>query len=171
MKHFLSTAVVLASLAVLAGCPSKPPPQPPPPAAENTGSTSGVADANANVDETDAAGPSEGLLANRIIYFDFDKAEIRTDSQSVVAAHAAYLAKHPAQKVRLEGHADERGSREDNIGLGERRGQAVRRALLLQGVAELQLSTVSYGEERPAEAGSTEQAYAANRRVEIVYVK
>src|SRR4051812_27474290 len=103
MKHFLSTAVVLASLAVLAGCPSKPPPQPPPPAAENTGSTSGVADANANVDETDAAGPSEGLLANRIIYFDFDKAEIRTDSQSVVAAHAAYLAKHPAQKVRLEG--------------------------------------------------------------------
>jgi peptidoglycan-associated lipoprotein len=171
MKHFLSTAVVLASLAVLAGCPSKPPPQPPPPAAENTGSTSGVADANANVDETDAAGPSEGLLANRIIYFDFDKAEIRTDSQSVVAAHAAYLAKHPAQKVRLEGHADERGSREYNIGLGERRGQAVRRALLLQGVAELQLSTVSYGEERPAEAGSTEQAYAANRRVEIVYVK
>ncbi|HET7812393.1 MAG TPA: peptidoglycan-associated lipoprotein Pal [Steroidobacteraceae bacterium] len=171
MKHFLSTAVVLASLTLLAGCPSKPPTQPPPPAADNTGSTAGVADANANVDDTDAAGPSEGLLANRIIYFDFDKAEIRADSQSVVAAHAAYLSKHPAQKVRLEGHADERGSREYNIGLGERRGQAVRRALLLQGVAELQLSTVSYGEERPAAAGSDEQAYALNRRVEIVYLK
>jgi len=170
MKHFLSTAVVLASLAVLAGCPSKPPPQPPPPAAD-TGSTSGVADANAAVDDTDAAGPSGELLSKRIIYFDFDRAEIRADSQSVVAAHAQYLARNPSQKVRLEGHADERGSREYNIGLGERRGQAVRRALLLQGVAELQLSTVSYGEERPAEAGSTEQAYAANRRVEIVYLK
>ena len=76
-----------------------------------------------------------------------------------------------AQKVRLEGHADERGSREYNIGLGERRGQAVRRALALQGVAETQLSTVSYGEERPVEAGSTEQAYSKNRRVEIVYLK
>jgi peptidoglycan-associated lipoprotein len=171
MKHFLSTAVVLASLVMLAGCPSKPPPQPPPPAADNTGSTGGVADANASVDDTDAAGPSGELLSKRIIYFDFDKAEIRADSLSVVAAHAAYLAKNPAQKVRLEGHADERGSREYNIGLGERRGQTVRRALLLQGVAELQLSTVSYGEERPAAAGSDEQAYALNRRVEIVYVK
>jgi peptidoglycan-associated lipoprotein len=105
------------------------------------------------------------------VYFDFDSAEIRADSQTVVAAHARYLAGAPAQKVRLEGHADERGSREYNIGLGERRAQAVRRALLLQGVAEVQLSTVSYGEERPAVAGSDEQAYAANRRVEIVYLK
>jgi peptidoglycan-associated lipoprotein len=73
--------------------------------------------------------------------------------------------------VRLEGHADERGSREYNIGLGERRAQAVRRALLLQGVAESQLATVSYGEERPAAAGSGEDAYSQNRRVEIIYVK
>src|SRR4051812_47604749 len=112
MKHFLSTAILMASLAVLAGCPAKPPPQPPPPAADNTGSSSGVADANANVDETDAAGPSGELLSKRIIYFDFDKAEIRADSLPVVAAHAQYLSRNPAQKVRLEGHADERGSRE-----------------------------------------------------------
>ena len=89
----------------------------------------------------------------------------------MIMESAAFLAKNPSQKVRLEGHADERGSREYNIGLGERRGQAVRRALLLQGVAEAQLSTVSYGEERPAVAGSDEQAYALNRRVEIVYLK
>ena len=105
------------------------------------------------------------------MYFEFDRADIGADSQSVVTAHAAFLAKNPTVKVRLEGHADERGSREYNIGLGERRGQAVRRALLLQGVAEAQLSTVSYGEERPAGAGSDEQTYALNRRVEIVYLK
>ena len=123
------------------------------------------------VDDTEAGGPTGELLSKRVVYFDFDRADIRADSQSVVAAHARYLAGNPAQKVRLEGHADERGSREYNIGLGERRGQAVRRALLLQGVAELQLSTVSYGEERPAAAGSDEQAYSLNRRVEIVYLK
>ena len=123
------------------------------------------------VDVVMRRGPSGELLSKRIIYFDFDRADIRADSQSVAAAHAQYLSKNPSQKVRLEGHADERGSREYNIGLGERRGQAVRRALLLQGVAEAQLSTVSYGEERPAVAGSDEQAYALNRRVEIVYLK
>ena len=89
----------------------------------------------------------------------------------VVGSHAQYLARNPSQKIRLEGHADERGSREYNIGLGERRSQAVRRSLLLQGVAEAQITTVSYGEERPAAAGSDEQSYQQNRRVEIVYVK
>jgi peptidoglycan-associated lipoprotein len=88
-----------------------------------------------------------------------------------VAAHAKYLAKMGGMKVRLEGHTDERGSREYNIGLGERRAQAVRRALLLQGAAEGQISTVSYGEERPAAAGSDEGAWAKNRRVEIVYLQ
>jgi peptidoglycan-associated lipoprotein len=105
------------------------------------------------------------------VYFDLDRADIRADSQPVITAHARYLAGASGQKVRLEGHADERGSREYNIGLGERRAQAVRRALLLLGVAESQLATVSYGEERPAAAGSDEQAYGLNRRVEIVYVK
>jgi peptidoglycan-associated lipoprotein len=171
MKNFLSTAVFVATLALLAGCPGKPPEQPAQ-TQQPTGDTSGVDDANAVVgDDTATSGPGGELLSKRVIYFDFDRADIRADSQSVVAAHAQYLAKNPAQKVRLEGHADERGSREYNIGLGERRGQAVRRALLLQGVAEVQLATVSYGEERPAAAGSDEQTYALNRRVEIVYLK
>ena len=171
MKNFLSTAVLVATLALLAGCPGKPPEQPAQ-TQQPTGDTSGVDDANAVVgDDTATSGPGGELLSKRVIYFDFDRADIRADSQSVVAAHAQYLAKNPSQKVRLEGHADERGSREYNIGLGERRGQAVRRALLLQGVAEVQLSTVSYGEERPAAAGSDEQTYALNRRVEIVYLK
>ncbi len=171
MKKVVSTAFLVASLMVFAACGTKPKETTAPPPTQNTADTSGVDNANATVDNTESAGPSGELLSKRIVYFDFDKSDIRADSQSVVAAHAAYLAKNPSQKVRLEGHADERGSREYNIGLGERRAQAVRRALLLQGVAEAQLSTVSYGEERPAVAGSDEQAYALNRRVEIVYLK
>ena len=168
MKNLVTICALMVSLGLVAGCKDKPPEQPPPPPQQTT-DTSGVDNAGAAVEES--AGPSGELLSKRIVYFDFDRADIRADSQSVVAAHAQYLSRNPAQKVRLEGHADERGSREYNIGLGERRGQAVRRALMLSGVAETQLATVSYGEERPAEAGSSEQAYAANRRVEIVYLK
>ena len=170
MKKLVSISALLASLALLAGCPGKKPDVPPPPPAPTT-DTTGVEDPNSTVGDDQSQGPSGELLSKRIVYFEFDRADITADSQTVVNAHAVYLAKNPAQKVRLEGHADERGSREYNIGLGERRGQAVRRALALQGVAETQLTTVSYGEERPAAAGSDEQAYGLNRRVEIVYLK
>jgi peptidoglycan-associated lipoprotein len=87
----------------------------------------------------------------------------------LLAAHARFMASRSNLRVRLEGHTDERGTREYNIGLGERRAQAVRRALGLQGVAESRLATVSYGEERPAEAGDDEAAFAKNRRVELIY--
>jgi len=170
MKNVVLTTVLIASLGFMAACKTKPEPTPPPPP-QQTSDTSGVGDAGATVDDTATGGPTGELLSKRVVYFDFDRADIRADSQAVVSAHAAFLAKNPSQKVRLEGHADERGSREYNIGLGERRGQGVRQALLLQGVGEAQLSTVSYGEERPAAAGSDEQAYALNRRVEIVYLK
>jgi peptidoglycan-associated lipoprotein len=169
MKNLVSL-MILASLAAVAGCKSKPP-ELPPAAPAPTSDTTGVEDPNATMGDDASMGPTGELLSKRIVYFDLDRSDIRADSQSVVAAHAAYLSKNPNQKVRLEGHADERGSREYNIGLGERRGQSVRRALSLSGVSETQLSTVSYGEERPAAAGSDEQAYAANRRVEIVYLK
>ena len=109
------------------------------------------------------------LKSRSVIYFDYDSSEIRSEYLQVVAAHAAYLVKYPNARVRLEGHTDERGSREYNIGLGERRAQAVRRALQLQGATEAQIATVSYGEERPAVAGSGESAYTQNRRVEIVH--
>jgi peptidoglycan-associated lipoprotein len=109
------------------------------------------------------------LTAKRIVYFAYDSSEISPEYVAVVTAHAAYLVKYPAAKMRLEGHTDERGSREYNIGLGERRAQTVRKALLLQGVAEAQIMTVSYGEERPAADGSDEAAYSQNRRVELVH--
>ncbi len=167
MKN-IAIMALLASLALFAGCPSEPVQPDPPPAVESAPPPAETEP----VDTGDAAARALAeLQSKRVIYFDFDSAEIRDDSQTIVAAHARYLASNPAVRVRLEGHADERGSREYNIGLGERRGQTVRRALLLQGVAEVQLSTVSYGEERPAAAGSDEQAYSLNRRVEIVYVR
>jgi peptidoglycan-associated lipoprotein len=111
------------------------------------------------------------LQSRRVVYFEYDSSEIRSEYLEVVAAHAAYLAKFPNARVRLEGHTDERGSREYNIGLGERRAQTVRKALMLQGAADSQITTVSYGEERPAVEGSGEQAYAQNRRVEIAAVQ
>ena len=114
-------------------------------------------------------GQGDGPLARLLIYFDFDRSEIRSDFNTMLQAHGAYLAENRDSQVRLEGHADERGSREYNIGLGEQRAQAVRRVLLLQGAAADQLGTVSYGEERPAALGSDENSYSLNRRVELVY--
>ena len=120
---------------------------------------------------TFTSGSLAALQSRNIVFFEFDSSEIRADYLSVVAAHAAYLTKFPTARVRLEGHTDERGSREYNIGLGERRAQTVRKALMLQGVSEAQITTVSYGEERPAVEGSDESAYAQNRRVELVQVQ
>ena len=114
-------------------------------------------------------GDTAGMPARLVIYFDFDRSDIKPEFTDVVASHARYLARNASIRVRLEGHTDERGSREYNVGLGERRAQAVRRALLLQGVAEAQVTTVSYGEEKPAAAGSSEDAWAKNRRVEFAY--
>lgn len=136
---------------------------------QGAGSGEGVTTAPLG-DDTASAGPQGELLSKRIIYFEFDRAELKPEDETLIAAHARYLASHPGTRVRLEGHTDERGTREYNIGLGERRAQTVRRALLLQGVAETQVATVSYGEERPAAASSDEVAWAQNRRVEIVYL-
>ena len=104
-----------------------------------------------------------------VIYFDFDQSDIRPEDQATLERHANQLANDSRMTVRLEGHADERGSREYNIGLGERRAQAVRRLLLVQGASSEQILTVSFGEERPAADGSTEESYAMNRRVEFRY--
>lgn len=108
-------------------------------------------------------------LAVRVIYFDYDSANIRADFNETVAAHAAFLAANPTINVTIEGHADERGSREYNLALGERRALAVRRQLVLLGASANQIKSVSYGEERPSVDGHDEQAYGMNRRAELVY--
>jgi peptidoglycan-associated lipoprotein len=109
------------------------------------------------------------LMGQLVVYFDYDQAEILPEFNALLQAHGQNLAQNPAMQLRLEGHTDERGSREYNIGLGERRAQAVRRVLMLQGAQASQLTTVSYGEERPAQSGSDEESWRLNRRVELVY--
>jgi len=109
-------------------------------------------------------------LSNRVVYFEYDSASVRMQDQATLEAHAAYLGKNPNLTVRLEGHTDERGSREYNLALGERRALSIRQILMLQGASINQFQVTSFGEERPAEAGSDEFAYSQNRRVEIVYI-
>jgi len=174
------TVLLIATAMTLGACAHKPPPptntaaptQVPGAGAEANGvGANGVGTGvNAGTGE-DIAGPQEGILAQRIVYFAFDSSDISGDGAALVSAHAHYLVAHPNLHIRLEGNTDERGSREYNIGLGERRAQAVRRALLLQGVAEAQLSTVSYGAERPQIDGHDETAWSRNRRVVINYVQ
>jgi peptidoglycan-associated lipoprotein len=172
--HRVMVVLLLVAACALSACASKPskPAGSEAGMAGNAAEGAGAGNANASGGGTDdeAAGPQAGLLAKRTVYFDFDSSEIKGEGTDIVAAHAKYLAANPGTRVRLEGHTDERGSREYNIGLGERRAQSVRRALLLQGAADTQISTVSYGEERPAVAGHDEAAWAKNRRVEIVYL-
>lgn len=108
-------------------------------------------------------------LSKQTIYFQLDSSQVRQDFVPVVAAHAQYLAANPGQRVVLEGHCDERGSREYNIALGEQRAKSVANMLKLQGVGEAQVEVVSYGEEKPAALGHDEDSWQLNRRVEVVY--
>ena len=103
------------------------------------------------------------------VHFEFDSSALDTESRAIIEAHAAYLAARPGVVLRLEGHADERGTREYNLALGERRGQAVRRMLRLLGVDGQRLDVTSYGEENPIATGSNESAWRLNRRAEFVY--
>jgi peptidoglycan-associated lipoprotein len=111
----------------------------------------------------------ESLLSKRVIYFDFDKSTVRPEYRGIVSAHAAYTAAHSSARVTLEGHADERGTREYNLGLSERRGNAVMGLMSAQGAKGSQLVVVAYGEERPTCRVSDEHCWSQNRRVEVVY--
>ena len=105
----------------------------------------------------------------RIVYFDFDSAAVKAESREVILAHARYLRANPERRVVLEGHTDERGSREYNVALGQRRAESVAKTMLVFGVKANAMESVSFGEEKPAMLGSNEGAWEANRRVEITY--
>lgn len=146
-------------------------------------STSGISTAGTGADssltsEAESSDSSSGQMSvadkakmsSTIFYFDFDKASLKTVNYEALKNHAAYLAQNPNAKIRVEGHADERGTREYNIALGERRGKAVHKFLSSAGADSRQMEVISYGEERPAAVGHTESAWVKNRRVELVYV-
>lgn len=171
--------MLLAGCLGLAACASHPP-KPSAASQQQSGAGAGAESAgaqggaNANGgpfgNQNSIPGPQQGLLGQRTVYFSFDSSVIKGEGTEIVAAHAKYLADHPNARVRLEGNTDERGSPEYNIGLGMRRAQAVRQALLLQGASATQITVVSYGAERPVDPAHNRAAWAKNRRVDIVYL-
>lgn len=146
-----------------------------PPSAEQTGSGAAAMTPVAAAAKTDVTTPGAhrdptSPLAQRVIYFEFDSAVIDGRFQPILDVHAAYLKANPGFKVILQGHADERGSREYNLALGQRRAESVRQAMTLLGVPDGQMEAVSLGEEKPAVEGHDESAWKMNRRTEIHYV-
>jgi len=171
---FLIAALLVVSLAACTKDQTIPDPEPEPDYIpgqndDSSGTSRGWESGSLGAGEEFGEDSMDGDLA-MVIYFDFDQSELRPEYADLLARHSSRLANNSRLSVRLEGHADERGSREYNIGLGERRAQTVRRMLLIQGAASSQISTVSFGEERPAAFGSDESAYELNRRVEIKYL-
>lgn len=135
--------------------------------ANTSGSASGVAGVDLTGSQIDADGGPKGV--GRVVYFDFDSFIVKSDAQGLVDANARFIKADASRKVTVEGHTDERGGREYNLALGQKRAEAVRRSLNLLGVNDSQVEAVSFGEEKPAVSGSNESAYSQNRRAEISY--
>lgn len=167
--RFIALAMLVAFLAACARetTPEAPPEPTPPPAPDRPVETDRL-DPRDFTDPRNLDNP-DSLLNQRIIYFEFDRSDVRAQFRPIIDAHAAYLRANPSARVILEGHADERGSREYNLGLGERRGNGVEGPFLAGNVPSRQIEVVSYGEERPVCRDSNEDCWQRNRRVEIVY--
>ena len=171
MKSAWRLILALMIALTLAACqttPDEPEPTPEPEPPKTDVDTSAAPDPHDYTDSRNFDNP-ESLLSKRVIYFDFDKSNVRPEYRGIVSAHAAYSAANSSARVTLEGHADERGTREYNLGLGERRGNAVSGLMSAQGSRGSQLTVVSYGEERPTCRVSDDECWSLNRRVEIVY--
>ena len=177
---FKKIAILIVPIVVLWGCESTPDKDADAGAADTVKVDSGAKPSGMDQDAGATARPMteakkhplddpSSMLADRTIYFDFDKNDIKDEFRDVIKAHADFLSSNPSANVSIEGHADERGTREYNIGLGDRRANAVRQLLVLQGASSGQVDTISYGEERPAALGHDESSWSQNRRAEIVY--
>jgi peptidoglycan-associated lipoprotein len=171
--------VALIALAVVA-CQSEPPKEEGAPVESRTpatettgaatsGATAGGVAGTATAGQNPLKDPSN-ILSKRIIYFDFDAYVVKDEYKPLIEAHARYLQANRNARMTIQGHADERGSREYNIALGQRRSDAVKKMMMLYGAGEVQIETVSFGKEKPKVEGHDETAWAQNRRDEIVYV-
>jgi len=138
-------------------------------AGEDGTQTSGLSDQDGFGEDGISAANRLKAACNQAYYFDFNKFEVREDDAESINVQANYLVDHPSAKVRLEGHADERGSREYNIALGWKRAKAVAAALKQQGAGNAQIVMMSYGKEKPVALGHDESAYSQNRRVNLIY--
>jgi len=168
------TLLLLAATLLLGGCPTAPTVEDEPPSARELDSLPQrplpptPPPTPQPVQLSPFEDPSSPLY-RRIVYFDYDTSEIRPEYAELLRVHAGYLFNDPRARVTLEGHTDERGTRDYNLALGDRRSDAIKRYLIAEGVPSERISTLSYGEERPADPGHGESAWAKNRRVELVY--
>jgi peptidoglycan-associated lipoprotein len=180
MKRTVVIPALFAALSavVLSGCSSTPSgPEQTGAAVENRSSDDNNAAKVATVDNAgglDAAALAalhdpKNILSKRSVYFDFDRFDIKTEYKDLVGAHAKFISEHKAAKVLIQGNTDERGSREYNLALGQKRADAVKKGLALLGAKEEQLESVSLGEEKPKAEGHDEAAWAENRRSDILY--
>jgi len=170
MRLSAKKLIVVFAVILIAGCTGEPvkDEQPTPDKPGGTSATTTPVSGIGYIDGVRIDDPSSPARV-RVVYFEFDRSSIRAEFNAVITAHAKYLVANPNKKVSVEGHADERGTREYNIGLGERRSLSVRRLLLALGASDNQIATISYGEEKPAALGHDESAWRLNRRVEFVY--
>lgn len=162
-------AIAVLASAVAVGCSKKVKETPPTEAPVDTGATTAPVASGTPGAYTPADLDTDACLLQRVVYFDLDQDALKPEFQAAMGCHAKYLRDRPSARLRLEGNADERGSREYNMGLGERRGNAVSSALQANGGGASQLTVVSYGEERPVCNESGEDCWSKNRRVELVY--
>lgn len=168
-------ALILTSAMLLAACSSTKLDETKPPVEDRSASTtqSGAADprsvATVNAGTTDPLSDPKGILARRSVYFDYDSYIVKDEFKPVVEAHSKYLGMNKARKVIIQGNTDDRGGREYNLALGQKRAEAVRKSMALLGVPESQMEAVSLGKEKPKATGSDEAAFAENRRTDIVY--
>lgn len=176
--NFNRVAMVAGFLALsMAGCSSTPPAQPAAPAVEQKPATPPAPPTpppaqTKPVVEAPAPDPlndPNGILAHRSVYFDFDNSSIHSSDASVIEAHGKYLVDHSSRTIRIEGNCDERGSREYNLALGQRRANAVRDRMTAIGVSATRIETISLGKEKPRNSGHNEAAWAENRRADIIY--
>ena len=166
----LIISIVLANL--LAACASEKPKEPeaaPAPAPAPAVEAPAPAPAPAPVVEVDPLNDPNSILAKRSAYFPFDVSAIQEGDKAMLEAHGKYLGEHPDRKVRVEGNCDERGSKEYNLGLGQRRADSVKKMLILSGAKASQIETISYGEEKPVCTEHNESCWKQNRRADIKY--
>jgi peptidoglycan-associated lipoprotein len=164
----VGTVMLLAGALAISGCKSKPPKElPPEPGAPTTSTDTGQMGAATPGSQADFV---QIMSGSDTIYFDTDRYDIDSSDQAALAKQAQWLARYGSKRATIEGHADERGTREYNIALGERRANAAKNYLTSLGVDASRLSTVSYGKERPIALGSDEQAWAQNRRAVTVTI-
>lgn len=164
MRHFKTYALIFSSVLLLSACGSSVNLDD---SADASASSRSVSTVDAG--SADSTNDMQGILAKRNIYFDFDSFIVKEEYRPVVEAHAKYLVSNPSTKIVIQGNTDERGGREYNLALGQKRAEAVRKMMSLLGVSDAQMEAVSYGEEKPKAMGSSEEAWAQNRRADIVY--